>query len=158
MRKPRATVNAWAAGIIDGEGCICIKVMKHKYYALHVIVGQSGETKPRMLSALKKHYGGNLSPQATTRNRIQKWAWQVICANAEHVLRCVLPYMVQKRDQALVALKHRVAIKRPGQRSAADHKRTSEWCYRKLRAMKGYHKSHPKWREKDAPRRRARRR
>lgn len=144
--------HAWAAGIIDGEGCITIKIQQRKYYHLQVIVGQSGETLPLMLKKLQRLYGGNIgNPYTEARGaRLPKWYWQAVCGVAEEVLKKIMPYLVQKKDQAKVALRYRRGVGNPGGRITARQREISENCYQQLRSMKRYRKTHSKWRIKDA--------
>lgn len=135
----KVTDHAWAAGIIDGEGCITIKKQRGKYYHFQIIVGQSGDTLPVMLSKLQELYGGNIgNPYTDTRIRTPKWYWQVVCGTAEDALKKMLPYLVQKRDQALVALEYRASVGAPGKRKTSVQNQIAEHCYRKLREMKKY--------------------
>jgi hypothetical protein len=147
MRAVTTENHAWAAGVIDGEGCITVK-KNGPYYSMQVIVAQSGYEPSPMIEELTRLYGGN-SRQAKPKNRTPVWHWQVVGANAEKVLKHVSPYLIQKRDQAEVALRFRTTLGAPGVRVPDAHKRNSELAYRELRELKNYMKVHAKWRIKD---------
>ncbi len=97
--------DAWAAGVIDGEGCIHLST--GTYATLGVTVGQSGEEEPPMLTRLLEVYGGKLYKRKYSHGRRRVWAWGVYSGVAEDFLRRVTPHMVQKRVQAEVALEYR---------------------------------------------------
>lgn len=53
------TEHAWAAGIVDADGCITIKRRRQgeaTYYALFVIVAQSGQTEPPTIAKLQTEH------------------------------------------------------------------------------------------------------
>jgi hypothetical protein len=130
------TFHAWAAGIVDGEGCITLK-RNHQsgrvYYCLWVVVGQSGHTKPVIIQKLEKAYGGSTSYSIDKRSRrLPRWNWAATNRNAEMMLVHILPYLVGKADQANVALDYR--------RNAVGRGNTAEaeTYYWKLRGFKNY--------------------
>jgi len=129
--------HAWAAGIVDGEGCIAIK-RNHQdgniYYCLWVTVGQSGRSCPAILTALQKVYGGNLrrmKPDGRIR-RLPRWMWTVAAREAEKMLTFITPFLIGKREQALVALDYRK------QGMGRGKVRIGEAFYWKLRGFKNY--------------------
>lgn len=142
----KETQLAWAAGIVDADGCITIKKKKvdgKRYYALMVIVAQSGHTKPAVTEKLQRLFGGNLDDkgyiQPNKKNRLPRWTWQLATKQAEIFLTYILPYLVGKADQARVALEYRQKGMGRGKRAVAKR------YYEKLRSMKNYNQEHPKW-------------
>lgn len=105
--------NAWAAGILDGEGCIQLISRKGRTgprgvgragFCLRVDVGN---TDPRMLLKLKELFGGSaVSRRKTNRGygTMPMWQWSLGCAQAEAMLRAVLPWLVVKKEQADLAI------------------------------------------------------
>jgi hypothetical protein len=130
--------DAWAAGIIDGEGCILLKRQRGKsksYYHLFVIVGQSGHEMPKMLQRLLDLYGGNIDGPRTRKgngNRLPQRHWYLAHAQAETFLRKVQPYLIQKQDQADTALQYRREALGRGKAEL------QEQFYWKLRSFKHY--------------------
>ena len=109
-------LTAYAAGLIDGEGCITMnkywdkrgKPNNHRYWVI-VIIGMTDEEP---LRALWEKWGGSL----TRRKRANKkwklvWVWQISCQKAYRFLEDILPYLKAKRPQAMVALQFRDATK-----------------------------------------------
>ena len=104
---------AWAAGIVDGEGCIFIKEGR----SLRMCVSVEN-TDVRMLDALKEMFGGSLNRRngPSKRNRRPIWAWEVSAIKAERCLKAIYPWLVCKKEQADIALlARRYANKRGAQ-------------------------------------------
>lgn len=108
------TKFAWAAGVIDGEGCVHIKVIKpsennnfkRNYYNLTL------ELKMTHKPTLEKFVGifDTLKLNKEKRKKRQEWhkqGWVIVCSGkkASKVIYQLCPYMVTKKDEALVALK-----------------------------------------------------
>ncbi|MGH3427446.1 MAG: hypothetical protein ACRDQZ_07745 [Mycobacteriales bacterium] len=79
MKRKPPWLDAWAAGIVDGDGCIAI-TRSGPYFRLKVSVGQSGQTLPIMLSTLRKFYRGSIPPKGMIEktskwNRRPRFAW-----------------------------------------------------------------------------------
>lgn len=102
---------AWAAGFFDGEGCITLA----KHYSHHrtnrtqtkVITVFTNQIDPRPLMRMQSILGGSLylnkhAPSSGTKRAIS--FWKCTSKKAEHALTLMLPYLVGKREQALLAL------------------------------------------------------
>lgn len=131
--------HAWAAGIVDADGCITIKRRKVKgdvYYSLFVIVAQSGDGVPPVIARLSEVYGGNVDRPYTAPkglpNRRPRHQWYVSTARAEEFLRTIRPYLVGKADQADLALDYRDTAMGRGNRALAES------FYERMRATKNY--------------------
>ncbi len=101
---------AWAAGIIDGEGCILIK----EGVALRVVVNVEN-TDPRMLIELRLAFGGSIALRkgVSKSKRRPIWQWDISAKKAEAMLTAIRPYLICKGDQADIALAARAHTK-PG--------------------------------------------
>lgn len=97
---------AYAAGIIDGEGCITASFRPEygEYGQVRVCVGNTDEA---MIKWLQQHFGGSVYNYPTTKKMFQ---WHIFCKNAEKFLRIVLPYLITKKEEALIALELRKVI------------------------------------------------
>src|SRR3990167_4629471 len=99
---------AWAAGIIDGEGCIAlIPSRKSIYVRIHVV-----NTDRRMLTRLLEVFsvGKIRGPYLRPRCR-PKGTWTVCSGQAaEAVLRKIRPWLVTKGEQADIALRSRMFL------------------------------------------------
>ena len=106
-------VDAWAAGILDGEGCVYVKrsmvYKKYLHYGLCVQVAQSGIECPSMLLLLRKTYGGTIGKRSICGvNCKPKWAWYACADTAQVFLERVEKYVVQKHEQVQLALKFQI--------------------------------------------------
>lgn len=92
----------WAAGFIDGEGCI------HSPHRRNLNVGAS-QVDPRPLLRLRELFGGaiyvNDNPaKRGIRARRLSWSWVVTGRRAVKVLQELLPYLVVKQEVALLGV------------------------------------------------------
>jgi hypothetical protein len=95
---------AWAAGFIDGEGCISIYHQRGYYLVLTV----SQKSKKPLLE-LQKIFGGKLY---NVRNK-KYWMWTLWGENAVPALVEMLPFLVLKKEQAKLAIKFQTAKPEP---------------------------------------------
>ena len=106
------TALAWAAGFIDGEGCIQAPVRlrerNRRGYGLSLYVGQ---VDPRPLHRLADTFGGLVYPKSRqSGERRQMFMWRVTGLTAADALSALLPYLLVKREQAELALQLRERI------------------------------------------------
>lgn len=106
------TDRAWAAGIMDGEGCIRLQNRRNSSgkisYTLRVSVSN---TDPPMLRRLVELFGGGVWPNRSATGK-PMWQWVVWSKNAESALTAMAPYLITKKVQAQVALESQSLIKR----------------------------------------------
>ena len=86
---------AWAAGIIDGEGCIALYPCTGGYNARLVV----GNTDRRMLDRLADMFGGNVTPM---QQSVQPcWRWQLSDSSRIFTALALMEeYLVAKGEQA----------------------------------------------------------
>lgn len=138
------TDNAWAAGIVDGEGCISIKKSSGGYFQVSVVVGQSGIKTPKLLLKLKRLFGGSFcrAGQWTRRDakahRMPKRNWQVVGMDAHKMLLRIEPYLVQKCSEAKLALAFRKYVGMPGKRITENNRIQQNRLFKAITK----HKSH----------------
>lgn len=104
---------AWAAGFIDGDGFITIQSshrkvngISYKGYYLRIGACQASEGP---LKELQHLFGGlinskNSGPNKEGYNRKPQWIWTLSSKQAESALQQMLPYLLHKREVALLAL------------------------------------------------------
>lgn len=98
-----ATAAAYAAGLVDGEGCIWIS-RKGLAYSAMVQVGMTLKAKP-MLERMQREWGGSLNKTREATDRwASAWMWDLAGTAAEPFLRAVLPHLRMKAEQARLAL------------------------------------------------------
>ena len=111
MRILSETEKAYIAGIIDGEGCICLVKAKrgqrkrgpspYVFYAIHLRVAN---TRHELIAWLLDRIGGKMYVLQKTRgNRKLALQWHTQGRQAKDLLAQVEPYLVIKRAQAEVA-------------------------------------------------------
>lgn len=99
----KETDLAWAAGIIDGEGCISIQRCYHTAnrppcYTLFVTAGMVHKPTAERLRRL---FGGCLYMKKPRNPKHQVgWYWYVASRKAAEVLEIVYPYLFTKHKQA----------------------------------------------------------
>jgi hypothetical protein len=113
----------WAAGCVDGEGCISIRreaVSRsgRPQYALYLAVGNTDPRMPRKLHAM---FGGSLVHKNARQKQRPLFEWRVFATRAGKVLEVLRPYMVIKGEQADVAIAFAATIRRTGGHTAEVH-------------------------------------
>ena len=103
---------AWAAGFIDGEGCVSTPVRmrsrNRRDYSLALYVGQ---VDPRPLLRLRAYFGGEVVPRTSRNGGRPIFMWRVTGNTAEVALRVLLPFLMVKEEQARLAIALRDRIK-----------------------------------------------
>lgn len=102
---PACTTDlAYAAGLVDGEGCI---------YGISKVYNGNLRTVVRLsilmcskstIERIHSKFGGSLYELPHREGRPDRFLWQVGCSHAGPVLRALIPYLIEKRAQAVVAL------------------------------------------------------
>lgn len=94
---------AYAAGLIDGEGCIGIYHNSHNgNYQLRIAVEMTDKSG---LDVLESLFGGKWYFRAAKAPRKARYIWMTFNNNASKVLETLMPYLRVKKKQAEVALK-----------------------------------------------------
>lgn len=104
---------AWAAGFMDGDGHITIQTRKTKhkdktYTGMYLRVGAC-QAHLTPLEKLQDLFGGSIRPKNSGPNphgynRKQQWVWALSTEQAKNALEQMLPYLVHKKEVALLAL------------------------------------------------------
>lgn len=104
---------AWAAGFMDGDGFITIQNRTSKYkdkvYTGHYLRVGACQSALAPLEELKKLFGGSVRPKhvggrSDGYNRKPQWVWSLSTAQANEALKEMLPFLLHKRQVALLAL------------------------------------------------------
>ena len=135
----RETDLAWVAGIVDGEGCILLSQRQNPsgpYWVLRVVIAN---TSLLMLNRVKEILGlGNIISKGTprsSRHRMQ-WYWEASTKKAEAVLTLLEPYLVNKHEEARLALLSRRLIGRHGVNKPNPNAEELGWLSRQLSTLK----------------------
>ena len=98
--------DQYAAGLIDGEGCIRLMESRRGVVRVSVEVQMSVKALP-ILQQLRSTYGGNaLSSKrdARTKTRAETWSWRMGGTEAVEFLRRIKPHLILKTEQAELAI------------------------------------------------------
>lgn len=132
---------AYAAGIIDGEGCIYLSVnwvrpngkIRYRHLSPRLEVACASLC---LIEWLLRKFGGNFGA-GKRPNRKPYYKWSLASNEAETFLRAVYPYLVIKRDQADVLFRFRSTMTKGGGRRLSDNViALREDCYRELQRIK----------------------
>ena len=104
---------AWAAGFIDGDGFITIQcrntTIKGKSYRGHYVRLGCCQASEVPLKELQRIFGGtirikNSGPNRENYNRKTQYIWNLSTQEAANAIEQLLPYLVHKKEVALLAL------------------------------------------------------
>ena len=137
----------YIAGLFDGEGCIFVgrrelERMKGISYRLTLKVSMTVE---RPIKALKDTLGGSYGPihWHTRNNNRTAWRWEIDGNKAAEVLKQVLPYLLVKKEEAVLAIQFQEHLQylRNKLRHLPEHEQVAVMAYRQamyeaIRALK----------------------
>lgn len=116
--------NGYLSGIFDGEGCIsivtylqkCLVGGKTYWYNTTQMAISIFQTDERLMKWLMHHYGGRYTLRKSQNEKWkQGWSWSPPSNGLEPFLLSIIPHLLIKREQALVALEYvRLGKGRPG--------------------------------------------
>lgn len=99
---------AYAAGIIDGEGCITIKrtgVVGAKRRPRHIANVSVVNSCLLMVEWLHRTFGGSIfKRKRQSAHHKETWAWDASAKIAVYVCEGVMPYLIAKREQAEIVI------------------------------------------------------
>lgn len=110
----------YLAGLFDGEGCISIiksnpfyktSTSKTYKYFLSLMVGM---TDPRPIVAFKEFFNGRRTVIQEQPNSVRQrtmYRYQATSNVAEEIIKKLLPYLICKKEQAILALEFRDYIR-----------------------------------------------
>lgn len=107
MNKTKTALIAYAAGIIDGEGCISIRKKPYKetnriLYTPRLSVGMNTSQPLDLLYGL---FGGAIRMRRTTGGNVPCiFVWDIGCTKMQKTLKILLPFLRVKREQARLAI------------------------------------------------------
>jgi len=118
IKQLKSEQLAYAAGLIDGEGCLTISVRRPegRRKAVHHCVRLSiGMTHLPVLRRLRSWFGGQISPVKKQKTfHKQAHEWRLWSNQALDCIEQLLPYLVVKRAEARVFLQYKKWRRRRG--------------------------------------------
>lgn len=104
----------YLAGFFDGEGCIGVytKLRKPHGSRLSYLSLSIANTNPEVLQRIQSECGGSVNLNGLTQERLKVngrprrtlFRWSASSVLASHILRHMLPFLIVKREEALLAL------------------------------------------------------
>jgi len=106
-----STDDAWAAGYIDGEGCIHVAFARNRGYTHQSLRLVVTSTVVEPLYRLQRLYEGCVSGPLQRGKYRPQWRWTTTGSKALRALAQMLPYLSVKRAEAIVALEYPVGFR-----------------------------------------------
>ena len=131
---------AWAAGIVDGEGCIGLHRGEHSKTRVRLSVVN---TDPRMLLRMHDMFGGSVRPLTLYKNKLARkpqWIWVLHGGPAVgKTLMLILPYMVCKSAQAEIVIEWSKTVlpAKMGRKLSDEVKLMREGLIKKMIVLRG---------------------
>ena len=138
FRKP--TILAYAAGIIDGEGCITITKNKatqkgavaSHYHSLRIEVSMCDK---KVIDFFYENFGGARTAKARPNHK-PYYKWAITSAAAEEFLKTIYPYLVGKIDQADLAFAFRKSFGSSRRLISTETNKERDEYHRAMMALK----------------------
>lgn len=127
---------AYLAGIIDGEGCFTIEIQPPTSYrkgTLYTCRLTIINTDERLLNWILHKVGGRLHKRKDIKNRKTCYAWRVYATEIDKYLPHLIPYLICKKDEALVVLKFRSSFEGRGVRNTPEVCNFRKQCLKELK-------------------------
>lgn len=100
----KATIKAYTAGILDGEGSISAYESGYDgNYTLRITVVQRND-RIELLEFLHTHWGGTAHNHDATNGRNNTYSWTIRAKEAKKMLLKILPYLMLKKPAARLAI------------------------------------------------------
>lgn len=120
---------AYAAGFFDGEGSVVIRGPHGKYphrssYSISACIGNDDF---RPMQFLQELWGGSLNPGPVRSNGKCNTRWTLTAVLASRFLQDILPFLIVKREQAVLALKLQASKRKVGPWHPLDEAMVTDW-------------------------------
>lgn len=135
----RDTDLAWAAGFIDGEGCILINRrtrVQDRIHPEHALTLEVGQLDPLPLNKLQVLFGGTVRRRPDKRTKRASYVWVVRSRMAYEALVKLLPFLTNKRHQAEYGIEFQSLVGSTGKVPSPDNLARREFMFSELKAMK----------------------
>ena len=127
----------YLAGLMDGEGCIAIRLRKDmpkNPRNSYMLVVQISMTHEGVISAIKKSAGGAMSEIKWHRRMSNRpaYQWRLYSNAAAEFLEKCLPYLIVKKDEALLGISFQKHMNEylNKTRSLTQERQEEVWAYR----------------------------
>jgi len=117
MKKDRKSLIAYAAGIMDGEGCFTIwggkryNSRSHRRFACRISVGN---TNGKILDLLYGLFGGSIRTKSNKDPKTEQYRneliWELSSSKAKKACKLMLPFLRAKRKQAELLIRFQTRL------------------------------------------------
>lgn len=130
-----ASIIAYLAGFVDGEGCIAIHRNHNGSFFLTLSASQ---VNPYPLRLLAYHFTGSVRIDKSTSRLGKKrlYTWKVMSDRASNALKALLPFLVVKKDEAGLGIEFQDTVKGKHRRLTEGDKYQEERYYMEMRSLK----------------------
>lgn len=148
MKGRKTWQRGYAAGLIDGEGCIAIRKVKptknnrqiNACYQLQVSMNMiDGGAIDFMVGT----FGGHVyAHKASSPERLNHWRWEIISGKAMVFLKQILPFLKCKKTQAELGIRFQLCKRKVTNQHdlyTKEELNRMEWYYREMRSLKNIH-------------------
>lgn len=112
------TEAAYLAGFFDGEGSVTICCGKSAARARnpnHILQVSVGNTDPKVIKWIQDKFGGSIHFRVRKKENWRNFAqWKQCATGASDFLKCILPFLRMKKDQANTAIAFQAAKEMKG--------------------------------------------
>lgn len=128
---------AYLAGIIDGEGCVFIQINEgvlRKNYSLQCIVAS---TNFELLYWILETTGvGSIHKRHSRPGNLQGWNYVSTTLNAKSILESVLPYLIVKKEQAILGIELQKLCTSAGLRATSEQMERKAYLAQRIKDLK----------------------
>lgn len=116
---PSKEAIIYLAGIVDGEGCLCISKHKsnHNRGYNHQARLEISNTDKRLLEWIKERFGGRVAvyshAQQPKNSRQTSYRWICEGKRLTHICELIYPFSVIKKEQIEIILQIRYSMQKP---------------------------------------------
>ena len=128
----------YIAGLFDGEGHVSITFAVRRGIACPKLTVKLTNTHLPVLLLVREQYGGTIyAGKCTMSHHLQVHTLSFSVKQSECFIRAMLPHLVIKYEQALVALKFQATIYRRGKQVVSDEEKgIRENCMNEVKKLK----------------------
>ena len=114
----------YLAGFFDGEGSISIIFRQYKNGARgYQVLVQISNTNLSILEIFKEKFGGQIRPLKKMMSQYkQAWLWRIVSRQALSFLEQIIPYLIIKTNQAILAISFQKSLRPQGINTPIDAK------------------------------------
>ncbi len=145
LRRPSKVNLAWAAGLIDGEGCISITKCRPRGENINILysltIGVNMVDRPTIYRLKHLFGGGKISKKKPTRTengtmRRTFYTWAISSKQAKQALEWLLPYSITKKSQMSLGIRFQNRMSPTNQTLTDAELAVRERFYRRMRLIK----------------------